>query len=482
MRNSKNLKKHITIEFENALDLLKVLDQEFPGTQSLIVGGAVRDKFLGIDSDDVDIATNIPFTELEKKFSLNDITKTTVNAQPVSIIVHNGCAYEIAAFRTDSFGVEGRANNEARIVNSFAEDTARRDITINAIGMNSREEFIDPEGGLRDLSLGVIRCVGIPAFRFREDATRILRVLRFAAKFAFEIEERTAATVKANHWRLADRDQISPESISKELFKAASSGHQLRRFINLLFEHNCIQHVLPELEALEGFTHDPQHHPEGGSTVIGHILECLLASDSKDPVVNLAILFHDLGKAVTRGIKENGHSNYHGHEGAGVPIVQGIFDRLRFPDLSADDKDKILFAVEKHMLMHDLNGLSRKTQVKLVHNPGWNVLKEVGIADEVSRDALNYNIGPKLNTIREVETKVANIAPTADALRLKVKAFVDGHKVQEWFPEVKSNLKLLTPILEHCAEYILNKLDQGHTPTEEEIQEEISVVLTNPFR
>lgn len=469
----------MTAEFSNALELLAALDNEFPGSQSLIVGGAVRDTILGLEAVDVDIATNIPFEQLALKFPLNDITKSTVNAQPVSIIVHNGFAYEIAAFRTDSVGIEGRANNEAQIVQSFAEDSARRDITINAIGMNSNGSIIDPQGGLEDLEKGIVRCVGLPAFRFREDATRILRVFRFAAKFGFDLDEETAAVAAWNNWRLADREQISPESISKELFKAASSGTQLRRFIIALFEHECIQHVLPELAALEGFTHDPQHHPEGGSTVIGHILECLVASESKDPVVNLAILFHDLGKAVTRGVKENGHSNYHGHEGAGVPIVESIFERLRFPDLSADDKIKILFAVEKHMLMHDLHGLARKTQVKLVHHQGWEVLKEVGIADEVSRDVLNCNIGPKLQAIREVEERVlANIAPTADALRLKVKAFIDGNKVQEWFPEVKKNLKLLRPILDQSAEFILDKLDQGHTPSQEEIEWNVQTILT----
>lgn len=369
----------MTSEFSAALALIQKLDERFPGTESLIVGGAVRDFLLDVPVSDVDIATNVPFDLLEKEFDLRDITKNTVNAQPVSVIHFNGFTFEIAAFRTDSFGVEGRANNAPIIVNNFAADSARRDITINAMGISSRNLVVDPQFGRRDLIDQKIRAVGIPAMRFREDATRILRVFRFAAKFNFEIEEDTLQAAKHNKWRLLDREQISPESIAKELFKAASNGPQLMRFIMLLQDAGILHDHLPEFTALEGFTHDPQWHPEGGATVIGHILECLRVSESSDPVVNLGILFHDLGKAVTRGLKDNGHSNYHGHEEAGVPIVQGIFDRLRFADLSAEDKEAILFSVDRHMLIHNLEDLSTKTLVKLVHNPGWNVLKAVGL-------------------------------------------------------------------------------------------------------
>lgn len=467
----------MTSEFKNALELIAQLDERFPGTQSLIVGGAVRDTLLGVPVSDVDIATNVPFDSLKKEFDLRDITKNTVNAQPVSVIHFNGFSFEIAAFRTDSFGVEGRANNAPVIVNNFAADAARRDITINAMGINSNNLVVDPERGRLDLISETIRSVGIPAMRFREDATRILRVFRFAAKFNFEIEADTLQAAKHNKWRLLDRAQISPESIAKELFKAAADGPQLMRFIMLLNDAGILADHLPEFTALEGFTHDPQWHPEGGSTVIGHILECLRISESKDPVVNLAILFHDLGKAVTRGDKDNGHSNYHGHEEAGVPITQGIFDRLRFADLSAEDKDAILFAVERHMLIHNLNVLSTKTLVKLVHNPGWALLKEVGFADEHCRFLTGFDRSPFDNKIFIAEAKVARIAANKDDLRLKVKAFVDGNKVQEWFPRVKSDITVLKPVLAQCADFILEQLDQGVTPSEDDIKQLIHEIL-----
>jgi tRNA nucleotidyltransferase/poly(A) polymerase len=472
---------NMTHEFSTALRLIASLDSTFPNSQSLIVGGAVRDHLLNHEACDVDIATNVPLDEIAKYFVVRDITKNTLHAQPVSVIAFEDIVFEIASFRSDSFGVEGRANNKAEIVSTFEEDSARRDITINSIGMNASMEIIDPQGGLRDLRENIVRAVGIPAMRFREDATRILRVFRFAARFGYRIEHDTLMTAIQNAWRLNDPKQISQESIAKELFKGAGSGPQLARFIAALTSANLIRFVLPEIYNLIGLTHDPIHHPEAKSEVLGHVLECLNSSTSRDPVANLAILFHDLGKATTRELKANGHSSYHGHEGAGVPIVEEIFARLKFPDLSSHDKDNILFAVKRHMLIHDLDALSRRTQMKLVHDPGWPILKEVGLCDAISRNRANAEsiATPLLSTFARIEDKVHSIAASANDLRLKVKAYVDGHKVQLWFPETKENLKMLKPILEATAEFILDNLGAGKNPSQEEIQQFIANVIDN---
>lgn len=467
----------MTPEFFTALELIGNLDREFPGTSSLIVGGAVRDRLLGIEAHDVDIATNVPFDQLAARFNLNDITKNTVNAQPVSIITFNGHSFEIAAFRSDVSGIQGRANNVCEIVDTFEEDSARRDITINAMGIDSNDRVVDPQFGRLDLINELVRAVGDPNKRFKEDATRILRVFRFAAKLNFGIEEGTLIAARANKHRLLNRDEISPESIAKEIFKAASDGAMLMRFLMLLDDATILEDILPEFTALRGFTHDPQWHPEWDGNVIGHIYECLHTSRSKDPVVNIGILLHDLGKATTRGVKDNGHSNYHGHEEAGVPIAQAIFDRLRFPDLSAEDKDAILFAVERHMLVHNLDLLAARTMAKLVLNPGWEVLKDVSFADEASRHVNGFDPNPFNEKIGRAEERVHRIAANKDDLRLKVKAFVDGNVLQDWFPETKKNLKVLKPMLAGLADFILEQLDNGETPTQEEIHSKATELL-----
>lgn len=472
---------NMTPEFFAALELIGNLDRDFPGTSSLIVGGAVRDRLLGLPAHDVDIATNIPFEQLAARYNLNDITKNTVNAQPVSIITFRDFSFEIAAFRSDVSGIEGRANNVSVIVDTFEEDSARRDITINAMGIDSNDRVIDPQNGRIDLINECVRAVGDPAERFKEDATRILRVFRFAAKLNFGVEESTFAAAIANKHRLLNRDEISPESIAKEIYKAASDGKMLMRFLMLLNDATILEDILPEFTALNGFTHDPQWHPEGGATVIGHILECLRCSRSSDPVVNIGILLHDLGKAVTRGQKDNGHSNYHGHEEAGVPIAQAIFDRLRFPDLSADDKDAILFAVERHMLVHNIDDLSVKTLTKLVLNPGWTVLKDISFADDVSRHVDGINPDHFNEKVARAEEKVHRIAANKDDLRLKVKAFVDGNVLQDWFPEIKRDLRILKPLLAMLADFILERLDAEDPPSEAEIRIKATAFILDNF-
>lgn len=461
----------MTTEFKIALDLIGKLDDIFPGTQSLIVGGAVRDYLLDVESHDVDIATNVPFEQLSLHFALNDITKNTVNAQPVSVITYEGISFEIAQFRTDSVGTS-RKENVATVAQTFEEDSARRDITINALGLDRNRKIIDPQNGRIDLINNTICCVGDPNIRFAEDATRILRVLRFAAKFDFQIEISTRLAIRENLDRLVDHTQISQESIAKEIYKAAHDGVVLARFITLLDEFGISQLILPEWSALHGFTHDPIHHPEGGSTVQGHILECLVQSKFiNDPVANIAILFHDLGKATTRGIKENGESSYHGHEAAGVPIVQGIFDRLRFIDLSSQDKADIVFATEKHMLIHNLSELNIRTLSKLVLSAGWNVLKQVGFADEASRGYTLFNVDEFTSRIERAEERVKNIAKSRDELRLRVKEYVDGNKLLNWFPELQTNRTYISTLLSVLAEYILEILDRGEIPSQDAIYE-----------
>ena len=460
----------MTAEFETAFRLIGLLDHEFPGTSSLIVGGAVRDHLLGIPVSDVDIATNIPFEELSQKFILADITKSTVNAQPVSIIEFDGFKFEIAAFRTDSFGEEGRANNVATKVSTFQEDSARRDITINAMGINSRNEIVDPQYGRSDLIDRQVRAVGIPAMRFREDATRILRLFRFAAKLDFTIEEDTFAAACHNKWRLLDRNQISPESIAKEFYKAAYNGPQLARFLELLNHAKILEDLLPEFTDLIGFEHSPIHHPEGNSTVIGHILECLIHSRSNDPVVNLGILFHDLGKAVTRSVAKSGFSSYHGHERAGVPIAKRVFDRMKFNDLSHEDKEAILFATDRHMLVHSISMLKFTTIVKLVHNPAWRVLVDVAYADEASRGPDLFDADVFNRKILAAETKIHNVAENAKDLRVKVRNSVDGNRVMEWFPEVVSDKTILSKIIPDTQDFIVSSFAKGITPSEDEIK------------
>lgn len=452
-------------ELRTALDLMKDIKTHFEG-DIYIVGGVPRDLLMGNEVDDVDLATNIPFKELDKKYKLSNISKN--DSQPVYAIKWGDYVYDLAKFRTDS-GDEGRQNNVSTETDSFQADSSRRDITLNAFGMDEKGKIVDYQGGLEDLNNKIVRAVGDAKKRFVEDATRILRVFRFAAKMDFDIEENTKQAAVELKDLLQDSNAISQESISKEFYKAAKSGRTLSNFLKKLQEAKILHDILPEFTSMEGFDHDPQHHPEGDSQVLGHIHECLKVSPYKDPVINLAVMFHDVGKSTTRGTKENGFSNYHGHESAGVPIVKDIFKRMRFAELSPNDKRDILRAVEKHMLLHKLDELNPKTLSKLIMDPSWEVVKAVGYCDEASRGPGLFNQDAFWAKVNKAEEKVQNLGGNEDELRKKVKQYIDGNRLMKWFPELqqeRQNIKLVLPKLQ---EFVINKLDEGGEPTEEEI-------------
>jgi len=235
-----------------------------------------------------------------------------------------------------------------------------------------------------------------------------------------------------------------------------------------LDDAGILHDILPEFLSMDGYTHNPKHHPEGGSTVLGHIHECLKVSPYHDPVINLAVLFHDFGKATTRGEK-NGHSTYYGHESAGVPIVEGIFKRLKFNHLTPADKKNILQAVDKHMLVHKLPELNPKTVSKLVLDSSWETVKAVGYCDEASRGSSHFNEQDFWSKIQLAETKAKNLGANPDELRKRIKGYINGNKLMEWFPVLVKDKSKMKGLLDTLQEFIINKLDVGEVPQEQEL-------------
>jgi tRNA nucleotidyltransferase/poly(A) polymerase len=467
-------------ELRVGMELLNKIHSLFPQKEIYIVGGVPRDIIMGNAIDDVDMATNISFSSLSEHFPLRNISKN--DSQPVYTILYKNYNFDLAKFREDSKTV-GRGNNVSKETDSFQKDTERRDITINSFGIDYKGRIVDYQNGLKDLGDKIVRAVGNPKERFLEDATRILRVFRFAAKMGFRLDEETRkAAVELKHL-LTDRSAISVESISKELYKVAKSGKALAKFLEDLEENGILESILPEFTTMRGFMHNPKHHPEGGSSVLGHILECLKVSPYTDPVTNLAVLFHDFGKAVTRGEK-NGFSTYYGHEAAGVPVVENIFSRLRFSELGAEDKKNILAAVEKHMLVHQLDSLGIKVLTDLITSPTWETVKAVGFCDEASRGAPLFNKKEFEEKIKRAEDKVHKLVGgnlKKEEMRAVIKKYVDGNKLLGWFPEIKNNLKNMKYVLSHLEEYILKSLEKDHEPLEEELKKEAESFLKRKF-
>lgn len=451
-------------ELRVGLELMNKIIKLNPSGEIYIVGGVPRDLLMGNEIDDVDMATNIPFEDLSKHFELRNISKN--DSQPVYTILYKGYAFDLAKFREDTQSEMGRQSNISTEVDSFETDTKRRDITINSFGLDPTGKIVDYQGGLQDLQNKVIRSVGNAKERFKEDATRLLRVFRFAAKMDFEIEEDTLNAAKELKYLLLNPKLISQESIAQELYKAAKSGRTLSNFLQKLQDAGILHNILPEFLEMEGMTHNPKHHPEGDSKVLGHIHECLKASPYSNPVINLGVLFHDFGKAITRGEK-NGHSTYYGHEEAGVPIVENIFKRLRFGQLSQVDKKNILDAVARHMLVHNLDTLSLKSLRKLIHNESWETVKAVAYCDEASRGPGLFNKQEFIDKVNRAEAKINTVPGGADELKKQISAIINGNIFIQWFPQFQKNRAQIGQYLPKIQDWVAERLLSGEAVNQE---------------
>lgn len=358
---------------------VKVLEKiNKKGFKAYIVGGTVRDLVLGQEPHDIDIATNMSMSEIKKLFKTYELGKSTDYG--IVVIREKGFSFELAQFRADGSYVDGRRPETVEIKGTFKEDAERRDFTINAMAIDKTGNIIDYFNGRKDIKNKVLRTVGDPKKRFGEDKLRIMRAARFAAKLDMDIDKDTRSTAR----KLAkDMTQLSAERIKDELFKSASlGGKKFARYLRILDDLKILQIILPELAALKYKPHTPQHHPESPD-VFGHVLKALETTKTKDPVQQLAIMLHDVGKLTTQDVgKSTAHHTYYGHAEEGVKLVEIIARRLK---LSNKEREAILFAVGNHMKFHKILGMKASKVAKLVHDDNWEVLKTVAFADRAVR-------------------------------------------------------------------------------------------------
>ena len=359
---------------KSAVKILKNIESK--GYVAYIVGGAVRDLVLGISLKDVDIATNMPIDEIEKIYKTHDIGASKDFG--IVVVREGGFTFEVANFRSDGEYIDGRRPETVKIVLTFEKDAARRDVTINSMGIDSSGNIIDYFNGQKDIKNKIIRTVGNPHDRFKEDHLRMLRVARFSSKLGFTIDKDTKDAIKD---LASNVSKLSVERIKDEIFKAAGqNGDKFAKYLIELDDMGILQIILPEIVKMKEFKHFEDTHPEGG--VFAHTIESLKKSNSLDPIVNLSILLHDVGKILTLGEKENGIPTYYGHAEEGINLVNVIADRLK---LSNDERESIIFAVANHMKFHKILGMKPSKIAKIVTDKNWNVLVAVAKADEFSR-------------------------------------------------------------------------------------------------
>ncbi len=302
-----------------------------------LVGGAVRDILLGREPEDLDFATSaVPeeIIRLVKAQGLEAIPTGIEHGTITVLIDHH--PFEVTTFRYD-LEPDGR---RAKVVwgNSIHEDLARRDFTIGAIAMNPEGQVIDPFGGQQDIDNKVLRAVGDPRQRFREDYLRVIRAGRFAARYGFEIEKETLeAALEAAPKVLS---HVAIERVTAEFDKAFLHGNP-SRFVRYMFDLGILQRLIPEFENTDQLWQNPKWHPEGD--VLTHVLEVV---DRAPPEYRWQALLHDIGKADTAKWKEEGWYSFHRHEFVGADLIPRIAADLKLPKAL---RDELIVTTRLHM-------------------------------------------------------------------------------------------------------------------------------------
>jgi poly(A) polymerase len=356
------------------------------GQQAYLCGGCVRDLLLGREPTDYDVTTDATPEQVMRIFPdtyavgaqfgvvlvpiprdsnaplLNDGSNEDRLPEP-SASAKSGVV-EVATFRSDVSYSDGRHPDAVRFSQDPREDVQRRDFTINGLLMDPvSSEVLDFVGGKADLAAHLIRTIGDPRQRFTEDKLRMLRAVRFAARFSYRIDPQTLAAIQEMAGLIS---QVSHERVRDELTKMLTEGHARAAFL-LLDDSGLLQEVLPEISAMKGVEQPPQYHPEGD--VFVHTL--LLLDNLPQPcppTLAWGALLHDVGKPPTFRVAPD-RIRFDGHVEVGVKMAEALCRRLRFAN---DDTEQILALIENHMRFGQIMQMKESTLKRFLRLPKFD--------------------------------------------------------------------------------------------------------------
>jgi len=381
------------------------------GFQAYLAGGCVRDLLLKREPADYDVATSATPAQVMEIFPdtyavgaqfgvvlvpLPDLVTDDQRTSGDTGALPKSQAIEVATFRSDLGYSDGRRPDEVRFSRDPREDVARRDFTINGMMLDPVSgEVLDFVGGRGDLEAGIVRAIGDPDLRFAEDKLRMLRAVRFAARFEFAIESETLAAMQR---RVRDIQVVSCERVRDELTKMLTEGHA-RRALLLLDESGLLKEVLPEISVMKGVEQPPEFHPEGD--VFVHTL--LLLENLPQPcpaTLAWGALLHDVGKPATFRVAPD-RIRFDDHVGVGVKIAQEICQRLRF---SNHDAAQVLALVDHHMRFGHATRMKESTLKKFFRLPAFEEHLALHRADSLASHG-------NLSTYEFVRARRAEIPP-----------------------------------------------------------------------
>ena len=317
----------------SVLELIQLLEHR--GFDTWAVGGCVRDALLGIEPHDFDLCTGALPEQMEEIFSGYRLVLAGVKHGTVGVVTQDGVV-EITTFRTEGDYDDARHPGWVKFVKSIEGDLARRDFTVTSMAYSPTRGFADPFGGRRDLDARILRAVGNAPARFEEDALRILRGVRFSARYRLMPEE---ATEKAMIALAPLLDHIAQERIFDELckFLSLATADDLLRF------HPVITQVIPELAPAVGFDQKSPHHAYDIFTHTAHVTAAVPAELS----LRWAALLHDVGKVSTFTVDESGRGHFYGHAEESAQMADAILQRLKAPTAL---RKEVVFLVGAHMI------------------------------------------------------------------------------------------------------------------------------------
>lgn len=410
---------------------------EEKGFNAYIVGGSVRDILIGREPSDFDVTTDALPEEIEEVFSDCKTLETGKQFGTV-VVVHDEGVVEVTTFRADGEYIDGRRPENVYFSKNILDDLSRRDFTINAMAYNKKIGVIDYFNGKEDLEKKIIRAVGNPHERMKEDYLRIMRAIRFAAQLEFSIDDSTFEACKLYSEHIGT---ISIERIREEFFKILLSKTPSYG-IRLMKDTGVLGVVLPEMmDAVEFNQHNPHHDKD----VFEHIM-CVI--DNTEPILELRIaaLLHDIGKPHTLTIDEKGIGHFYGHDKVGAKMSKEILKRLKAPN---ELIDTVRLLIDRHMTQHSkMKDKGLKKLLRLLGEDRIFTLLQLNIADRTCS-----NKEADISDLLERKEKIRHIIENKEAYD-KNQLAINGEDVIELGYEQG---KLIGEILDYLLENVLEK-------------------------
>ena len=405
------------------------------------MGGCVRDSLLGLQPHDFDLCTSALPEETEAVFAHRRLVLAGKKHGTVGVVTDGGVV-EITTFRTEGDYADNRHPDWVEFVPQVEKDLARRDFTVNAMAWSEKRGFADPFSGREDLKKGILRAVGEPEQRFREDSLRILRGVRFAVRYGLEVEPETAQAMVS----LAPlMDNLARERVFDELCKLllVVKAEDLLRFGPILAQ------VIPELKPMLGFDQHSPHHAYDLFTHTAHVV----AGVPAELTLRWAALLHDIGKIPTFTRDETGRGHFYGHATVGAEMADEVLRRLKAPTVLREDTVTL---IGRHMTKIEP---TKKNVRRWLSRLGWDTVERILLLQQADMGSKGTGKPAGMDQFSEIRERMRQIREENACLSLKDLA-VGGHDLMALGYRGKA--------IGICLEALLEKVLEETLPNEKE--------------